>query len=323
MPRLSTSVRIAAVSILLLSIVHVVFWITVASLTRYIGPDDSRFTILHVAIYGIAAAGFAGLAVAVGILKARNWARIATLVLGALTASVCALALFVLLILIANPNGFGLFDNLVNQNRDNFLYMAFIYLIVFILAIWWIVLFSRKRIAEQFSDSPPTDVDAFSNEPKCPPPIALLAWLMILSSALSAVSWPLILGKIPALLFTHIFSPATSKWIWIANIALFLACGAGLLRLQRWSYNGTIFLHIFWLASAFVTQLSDSYDRYWRMCLESLNLTDTYPFLNRFHPSPWIAAVTTAIPTALLIAGLIYYRRSFLQAVADSRHLSS
>src|SRR5215831_4744256 len=106
MPRLPISVRIAATSILLLSLTHIVFWTTAAILARSFGLNASPQAILPVGMYFIAAAGFGGVVVAVGIFKARNWARIATLVLGALTAFICALALVILFALIAKPNGF-------------------------------------------------------------------------------------------------------------------------------------------------------------------------------------------------------------------------
>lgn len=145
---------------------------------------------------------------------------------------------------------------------------------------------------------------------------------MIISSGLSGLSWPLIVGKIPAMLFTHVFSMASSKWIWAANIVLFLVCGIGLLKLQRWSYTGTIALHIFWLVSMFVSQMSPLYDSYLRLCLNALEIPQTYPELSLPRFSPWLTATVSAIPAALLIAGLFYYRRSFLKAAEDS-HRSS
>jgi len=111
--------------------------------------------------------------------------------------------------------------------------------------------------------------------------------------------------------------------IWLANILLFAACGIGLLKLQRWSYDGTIALHLFWLVSLLTSQLSSNYQTYTLLCLKILDLGEAYPVLNRMHFPRWVSATTTAIPTALLIAGLFYYRRSFLQAVQTSRHPSS
>jgi len=317
MPRLPISVRIAATSILLLSFTHIVFWTTVAVLARSFGLNASPHAILPVGMYFIAAAGFGGVVVAVGIFKARNWARVATLVLGALTAFICALALVILFALIAKPNGFSPFDSLVEQNRGNLTWLALIYLSVFLLAVWWVVLFSRKGIAERFSAGPNAVVEATANIQKCPPPIALLAWLMIISGALSAISWPLIFGKIPAMLFTHIFSAQASQLIWSINTLLFFICGIGLLKLQRWSYTGTIALHVFWLVSLFVTQISPLYNRYLALCLVALSPPNAYFSLGLDRLPQWVSAFLSAIPTALLIAGLFYYRPTFLEVAKE------
>ena len=122
------------------------------------------------------------------------------------------------------------------------------------------------------------------------------------------------------MLFIHVFSMATSKWIWAANIVFFLICGLGLLKLQRWSYTGTIALHAFWLVSMFVSQMSPFYELYLRLCLNALEIPQTYPELSLPRSSPWLTAIVSAIPTALLIAGLFYYRRSFLKAAAEAGH---
>jgi hypothetical protein len=319
MPKLTLPVRIAASSIFVLSFLHTVFWL---ALSLFLAPDVAiqlPYSFLRFLFGMFSLAGVAGVLIAIGLFRARNWARIAALVLGALVAFFCAFSLLVLLVLI-----FGVLPAAgpeIELHSVDFLRLFIVYLLVFSLAIWWIVLFARKRVAAQFS-SPFADA-AIGTKPACPKPIALLAWLMILSSTLSAISWPLILGRIPAMLFTHVFSPGASKWIWAANIFLFLVCAIGLLKLQRWSYTGVIALHVFWLVSLFVSQLSPHYESYTRLCLDTLELADTYPILNRLHFPQWVSATMTAIPTALLIAGLFYYRRSFFEAVDDSHHPSS
>ena len=121
-------------------------------------------------------------------------------------------------------------------------------------------------------------------------------------------------------MYRLIFSPRPSRLIWLANILLFAVCGVGLLKLQRWSYDSTIALHLFWLVSLLATQLSSNFQTYTLLCLKILDLGEAYPVLNRMHFPQWVSATTTAIPTALLISGLFYYRRSFLQAVQTSRH---
>jgi hypothetical protein len=148
---------------------------------------------------------------------------------------------------------------------------------------------------------------------------------MIASGALSAISWPLLLGKIPAMLFTHIFAAKASHWIWGVNTFLFLVCGIGLLKLQRWSYPATIALHVFWLVSLFVSQISPLYNRYISLCLSTLSAPNSYISLGMNRFPQWVSAILTAIPTALLIAGLFYYRRkcSCPENAAFSRTLAS
>jgi hypothetical protein len=323
MPKPTPAVRVAASSVLLLSLMHIVFWGVLASYVIAAGLDNEQFTLLFVALCLVSAGGSAGVVVALGLFRAKNWARVAVLALAALVASVCAFAILVLCILIfGSPSNFGLFDNLVGDNRNNLSRTAYFYLFVFSLAVWWIALFSRKSVADQFSAGSVAVTPALSKRAACPPPVALLAWLMILSSALSALSWPLILGRIPVMLFTHIFSLEASQWIWAANLLLFVACGLGLLRLQRWSYTGVIALHAFWLASFLFAQLSPLYETYTSICLDALELRQAYPGLSNLRFPQWLSALATAIPTALLIAGLFYYRPRFLKAVESSRHPS-
>ena len=321
MTKLSLAVRIAAGSIVALSVIHIVFWAWLARAAR--AGDSSEFPYSYVfpVLCVFSAAGFSGIVVGAGLFRSKNWARVAALVLSALVGCFCALSVLALFIVSfgALPLGLGV----EIPQKSDLLRVAVIYVLIFAVAAWWLIVFSRKPVAAQFSGPNRAKLEDAQKKPACPAPIALLAWLMIISSALSAASWPLILGKIPAMLFTHIFSSGPSKLIWLANILLLAICAVGLLKLQRWSYEGTIALHLFWLVSLLTTQLSSNYRAYTLLCLNVLDLGETYPVLNRIHFPQWVSAITTAIPTALLIAGLFYYRHSFLHAVQTSRHPSS
>src|SRR5206468_8853993 len=63
-----------------------------------------------------------------------------------------------------------------------------------------------------------------------------------------------------------------------------------LLKLQRWSYDSTIALHLFWLVSLLTSQLSSNYQTYTLLCLKILDLDETYPVLNRIHLPQWVSA---------------------------------
>ena len=268
-------------------------------------------------------AGIAGVLISIGLFRARNSARIATLVLGALVAFFSAIGVLAACVALFGFLSLGLGIEIPTTKGGYYFSLLLIYALIFGLALWWIILFSRKSVAAQFSSNTDPSAPSSIKKPACPPPIALLGWLMILTAALSALSWPLIFAKIPAMLFTHVFSLETSKWIWAANILLFLVCGIGLLKLQRWSYTSTIVIHAFWLVSLFVSQLSPQFPTYLANCYATLQLDQTATYFIHFNFPLWVSAIFTAIPTILLIAGLFYYRPSFLKAVADSRHLSS
>jgi hypothetical protein len=316
MSSLTPAVRIAASSILLLSLVHAFFFAFFAITIRADLPAEFSYNYFFLILCIISAAGLLGVLVAAGLFYARNWARIAAIALATIVAFFSAFAMLVFLVLI-----FGILPGggpEIELHSTDLIRLFTVYLFVFSLAIWWIYLFSKKGVAAQFSANARFAVPQVPKEPVCPPPIALLAWLMIVSSALSALSWPLILGRIPAMLFTHIYSAQTSRCIWGANVVLFLICGVGLLKLRPWSYTGSIALHIFWLVSLLVTQLSPLYESYMRICLNALELPQNYPGLNLLHFPQWLSALATALPTVILIAGLFYYRRSFLKAAAES-----
>jgi len=318
MPKLSLSVRVAAASIVFLSVTHIIFWASLALAARSGDSSEFPYNYLFGALCVFSAAGLPGIVVGVGLFRSKNWARVAALVLSVLVGCFCAFSILALFIVSFGTLSLGLGVEI--PQKSDLLRVGIIYLLIFALTVWWLVVFSRKSVAAQFSSPSHAKPDDAPKKSACPPPIALLAWLMIISSALSAVSWPLILGKIPAMLFLHIFSPQPSRLIWLANILLFAVCGVGLLKLQRWSYDGAIALHLFWLVSLLATQLSSNYQTYTLLCLKILDLGEAYPVLNRMHFPQWVSATTTAIPTAVLIVGLFYYRRSFLQAVQTSRH---
>jgi hypothetical protein len=320
MPKLSLSVRVAAASIVFLSLLHIIFWASLALTARSGDSSEFPYNYLFAALCIFSAAGLPGIVVGVGLFRSKNWARVAALVLSVLAGCFSALSVLVLFIVSFGTLSLGLGVEI--PQKSDLLRVGVIYVLIFAIAVWWLIVFSRKSVAAQFSRPGRAKPEDAPKKSACPPPIALLAWLMIISSALSAASWPLILGRIPAMLFTHIFSPGPSRLIWLANILVFAVCGVGLLKLRRSSYDSTIALHLFWLISLLTTQLSSNYQAYTLHCLKLLDLGETYPVLNRIHFPQWVSATTIAIPTALLIAGLFYYRRSFLQAVQTSRHSS-
>ena len=321
MPSLTPAVRIAASSILLLSLVHILFFALLAVTIKADLPPEFPYNYFFPILCIVSAAGLLGVLVAAGLFHARNWARIAAIALAAIVAFFCAFGILVPLVFIFGlvlPTRLGVGVDIPAGNRSDFIRLLLVYLFVFCLAIWWIFLFSKKRVVAQFSANVASVAPVVPQKPACPPPIALLAWLMIISSALSALSWPLVLGRIPAMLFTHIFYAPASSWIWAINLIVFLACGVGLLKLQRWGYDATLVIHVFWTVSLFFSQLSPNYPAYIRECLLSLQFPSTINDPTAFIFPYWLTAILSVVPTLLLVVGLLYYRKGFLKAAAES-----
>jgi len=321
MTKLSLAVRVAAGSIVALSVIHIVFWAWLALAARSADSSEFHFGYVFPVLCVFSAAGFPGIVVGAGLFRPQNWARVAALVISVLVGCFCALS--VLALLIVSFGGLSLGLGVEIPQKSDLLRVAVIYFLIFAVAVWWLVVFSRKSVAAQFSSSNGAKLEDARKKPACPPPIALLAWLIIISSALSAISWPLIFGRIPAMLFTRVYPIQTSQWIWAANILLFLLCGVGLLKLQRWSYDSTILLHVFWTVSLFFSRLSPGYPGYIRQCLLALEFPSTINDPTAFVFPYWLTAIVSVVPTFLLVVGLFYYRRGFLQAVQNSRHPSS
>jgi len=316
MTRLSLAVRIAAGSIVALSVIHVIFWAWLALAAHSTDSSEFPYSYVFPVLCVFSAAGLPGILIGAGLFRSQNWARLAALVIAALVGAFCAFSVLALFILSFGTLSLGL--GLEIPQKNDLLRVAVIYVLIFAVAVWWVILFSRKSVAAQFSSPGRTIPEYASRKPACPPTIALLAWLMIISSALSAVSWPLILGKIPVMLFQHIFSPLPSRLIWLANILLFAVCGVGLLKLYRWSYDATILLHVFWTVSLFFSQLSPGYPGYVRECLLALEFPSTINDPTAFDFPYWLTAIVSVVPTFLLIVGLFYYRGRFLKAAAET-----
>lgn len=317
------SVTAIAVSVLLLSAAEILLaYLIFAGLRNdpYIPVDDQMapyaLSVVFIFLFLLAAAGIAGFAAALGLLRMRNWGRLTTLVIAGLILCTSLFGLFVSILLmfgsaaIPGESGFAFGTGAI---------LLSLCVLIFAFGLWWIILLNRKNIREQFSPQETNQNHSAADKSRCPPPIALLAWLMVASSILCLISWPLLFGKIPAMLFTHIYLHPASSWIWAINSIFFIACGIGLLKLQRWSYTATIAIHAFWMISLLVSQLSPLYSNYTSECLDALQLTEIIGTSSLSFIPAWLSATLTALPTALLIAGLFYYRPSFL-AASLARH---
>jgi hypothetical protein len=207
------------------------------------GPELPRFArflgeATMVFFFGLA---ILGLFTGVGMLRLQKWARISALIWSGITAVICALIIIVS-IFVPFPTA----PNSTNTPAHFLTYLrvatVVFYGLPLAIAIWWLILFNRKKVTTRFvaSDIRGTlDPSGFPIEapapskPELPLPIAVFAGFLLLSS----VSVFLVFFvRMPVLLFAHALRGPSGIAAWIVTCLLSTMAGIGLLRRQVWSY---------------------------------------------------------------------------------------
>jgi hypothetical protein len=223
-----------------------------------------------------------GIFVGVGVLRRRNWARITMLVWGGIMAFF-GLAIVAFSLVIFNA-GTGV--NMPNSNgvdpaqimRITRIFMIIFYGLPAGIGIWWVVLFTRPRVAEAFTNPAPLvpyppviDASGFpqptvqvaapiQKRPSCPLPLAVLAGFFLLG-AVSILLFPFMpqYADLPALFFGHAFSGAAAKFVYILLGVISGVTAAGIFKLKPWALHTQIALQFFGLLNCTVTFLSPAY----------------------------------------------------------------
>jgi hypothetical protein len=275
-------------------------------------PPELRYA-GFVGVAFIAAGGVWGLISGIGLLRYRNWARISTLVWSGLAVAFCGLAmLFVSSMKIPVP------PNAVEGTEQIArVFVAIIYGLPMVIGIWWLILFTRKPIVALF-DSPavaagtsldPSGFPAALATPRPPLPIAIVAWFLIVSSALSTGF--LFFQHFPLVLFGRIYhGPAGTIFLLVAA-AVSLIGGIGLLKLKPWGFWLIVAWQAFGLLSGTITLLSPNYDSLMREVIASSPFTRS-----QAYPMPMqnyrMFAVLGLVFVAIVLIILLAYRSRFL-----------
>jgi len=258
-----------------------------------------------------------GVVTGVGLIRLRNWARISALV----WAGVCSFfgAFGVLIVSIAP---FPTPPNIPPQSMSIFRGVAlFMYLVPLLIGVWWLILFNRKSIKAQFAGQNIAGDPILQQKPRCPTPIAVLAWIYIVS-VLNFVVFLFLPFRMPVFLFGHVVSGAAGKIVLILSCLLFATAGVGLLKLKPWSYPLTIGMQVFWLASGVVSMLNPNYKSVMNSAMAEMRNSMHLPSPT-FQAPDYMCFESWGMFVGFLIAGavlgmLLYYRKRFLAAAAAS-----
>jgi hypothetical protein len=259
-----------------------------------------------------------GVVTGVGLLRLRNWARISALVWAGVSAPFSAFGVL-LIVLTPFPTPPNVPAGLIAAMRWGF---AIFYALPLLIGVWWLVLFNGAAMKRQFSGQDISADSGIPQKPRCPTPIAVLAWFYIVSVLTSVPFLFLLPFPMPMFMFGHLISGFAGRVILGLNCLLFPVAGIGLLKLKSWSYPLTIGIHLLWFASGIVTILSPNY----KVAIASviLQMHDAMHLPNTVVQPPGFGQSTTwTVVLILVLYGavlgmLVYYRERFLKAAAAS-----
>ena len=292
-------------------------------------------------LFGLAVAVF-GFSTGIGVLRRRNWARITMIVWGGIMAVLSAISIPVILIVFnslptALPNGAeaGPFMGFLK------VFMVFFYGIPLGIGIWWLVLFTRPRVAAAFAspgDSPtyppgagayalapqtPATLKPFSPKAACPLPLMILAGFLIFSGVCTLLVGVIpITGSVPFFLFGYFVTGFTAKLFLGLLGAVFGIAGVGILKLKPAALHTILIVQCVFFLNGILSALNP---RFLAAMQEAMQHADAEnpsfpggnPFLtgSLFH----MLLIFGLCVGAAIIGLLLFYRSRFLEAASAAK----
>jgi hypothetical protein len=304
-------------------------------------PPGTRAAVAGFWLFGLAVAVF-GFFVGIGIFRRRNWARITMLIWGGIMAVLSALSIGLIFVVFSSlpstlPSGLeaGPFMAFLR------VFMFFFYGIPLGVGIWWLILFTRPRVAAAFAapdslaaNPPAMDIaepfrpqaaaqPSFTTKAACPLPLLILAGFLIFSSVcmVLAVLFPMT-GSMPFFFFGTVFSGLTAKLMLGLLGAIFGVAGVGILKLKPAALHTVLILQcVFFINGILSIQntrfLAAAQDAMQRADAENPAFPGGNPFLTGsfFH----LAILFGLFFSGVIIALLLFYRSRFLKAASATK----
>jgi hypothetical protein len=260
------------------------------------------------------------------VIRLRNWARIALLVVagGALLFGTVGLGVIFVTIYFTPA------DPAVSKPLLASV-LAFIYGLPILVAIWWLVLFTRRAVVGQFHAATVPRLEgtrssaSLLNNPECPLAIRIVGWYLA-SFVLFLPVLPFVYSRIPALYFGHVLRGPAAMSVHFISFAILATPGIGLLLLKRWSWPLAVATQLLFSLNCLVIAFSSAFDSNLRAVYDGWGIPaplapETAALLREMR---WIFLISVVMPLAILVV-LCIYRRAFYSAaeIADKRAFSS
>jgi len=220
-----------------------------------------------------------GLSTAVGVLRLKAWSRISMLIFAGLFAvpAACFGLIFVFLPLPATRGTPEHFNAMFHISR------ALFWAAMLSIAVWWLVLFTRKSVVTQFSGVPATATIAHASDSIGAPPvmtpnlrrpltITIIAWLYVVDAPMMIPAW-FINGarSMPAPFFWTVLEGKGLLIYYVLFGAVMLASGIGLLKNKAWAFWLTMGIQTFGLLNIAAVVLLPGRGARWERFIESLS----------------------------------------------------
>lgn len=298
-------------------------------------PPEAR-TMVAVVVFFLSALGVFGILVGIGVIRRRNWARISILVWGGIMAFFCLSAIALSFVAFSAMRSAQL-PNVNAAESARIMHFMNVFLAIFYgipaaIGVWWIVLFTRKRVVMAFTNPLPSfstvDASGFpqlapspagspQKGPACPLPIAILAGLMIFGAFfLILLAFLPLTSDMPLFLFGHPFVGPASRLLLIVFGIVSGAAAVGIFKLKPWALYTQIIFQFFGLLNCTIAALSPNYPAVMRAAMERMYFQNPAveagsPFMSDSYFRSLMFFSTLMI--ALVLAVLLWQRPRFLE----------
>lgn len=286
-----------------------------------------------------------GIFVGANIFRRRNWARISVLIWGGLMTFFSAITIVVTLLVLTYlpptmPNAGEAAPVLAVMKWV----MALFYAIPLGVGIWWLILFTRKAVVEEFSplavrlhpgktldasgfpQEPPAAPAYVPGGPTCPLPLIIIAGLDIFSGAstLTILIIPYSLFRsIPIFLFGHVFYGGASMAFLSLLGIVYLVCGIGIIKLKPWALDPLIWCKVLFTISGVVSIMNPQFMPTMKEAIAKMMPANPEIPVNVFPFSDTYLKYMMGfgfVFAGAMLAILILYRKRFLEA-ARAKHV--
>ncbi len=277
-----------------------------------------------------------GIFVGAGVIRRRNWARISILIWACFMTLTCALAIPAMFFLFSMMPSMMPGDANIGPVMSVIKWVSVLfYSVPLAVGIWWLVLFTRTRVAIAFTGpatpAPALDASGFplpetpvltqrQMKPTCPLPLAILSWFFI-ASAFSTILFlfmPLPYSY-PFYFFGHTFHGIEVK-IFIAAFALVNGIlGIAILKLKSWALHTTITLQCIFLVNGFISIISPTFLSEVHETMATMSYQhSSFPGGNFIFPANYfrVMMIFGLVLGATILGILLFYRGRFLEQAA-------